>query len=102
MSSIRSEFCGFQSDVSLDAASLPLAPVRGEKPHRHKVINAMKKKVLVAVPERLLDQLDLLAEFRSQTRSELIREACRIHLENSQAFTPARPAISLVHRPFYK
>ena len=62
----------------------------------------MKKKVLVAIPERLLDQLDLLAEFRSQTRSELIREACRIHLENSQVFTLARPPISLVSSPLRK
>jgi hypothetical protein len=46
--------------------------------------------------------LDLLAEFRSQTRSELIREACRIHLENSQAFTPSRPAISLIHPTLLK
>lgn len=59
----------------------------------------MKKKVLVAIPERLLDQLDLLAEFRSQTRSELIREACRIHLENSQVFALARPPLSLIHSP---
>ncbi|MBZ0189069.1 MAG: ribbon-helix-helix domain-containing protein [Candidatus Obscuribacterales bacterium] len=62
----------------------------------------MKKKVLVAIPERLLDQMDLLAEFRSQTRSELIREACRIHLESSQAFTPASPAISLLHPSLLK
>jgi metal-responsive CopG/Arc/MetJ family transcriptional regulator len=62
----------------------------------------MKKKVLIAVPERLLDKLDLLAEFRSQTRSELIREACRIHIESSEAFTPARPAISLIHPSLHK
>ncbi len=62
----------------------------------------MKKKVLIAIPERLLDQIDLLAEFRSQTRSELIREACRIYLENSQTFSPARPAISLIHPPLRK
>jgi predicted DNA-binding protein len=88
--------------LSLDAASLPLAPVSGEKPHKYRETNIMKKKVLIAIPERLLDQLDLLAEFRSQTRSELIREACRIHLENSQAFTPARPAISLIHPTLLK
>ena len=56
----------------------------------------MKKKVLIGIPERLLEQVDLLADFRSQTRSELIREALRLHLENSQTFAPARPAISLV------
>jgi metal-responsive CopG/Arc/MetJ family transcriptional regulator len=56
----------------------------------------MNKKVLVAIPQRLLEQVDLLADFRSQKRSELIREALRLHLENSQTFAPARPAISLV------
>lgn len=62
----------------------------------------MKKKVLIAIPERLLDQIDLLAVFRSQTRSELIREACRIHLENSQALTAPLPAISLLSSPLLK
>ena len=62
----------------------------------------MKKKVLVAIPERLLDQLDLLANFRSQTRSELIREALRTHIENSQTFAGARPAISLISQPLRK
>lgn len=56
----------------------------------------MKKKILVAIPERLLDQVDLLAELRAQTRSELIREALRLHVENSQAFANSRPVISLV------
>lgn len=41
----------------------------------------MKKKVLIGMPDRLLDQVDLLAQYRSQTRSELIREALRLHLE---------------------
>lgn len=54
----------------------------------------MKKKVLVGMPERLLDQLDLLASYRSQTRSELIREAIRAHIELTQTVT--RPAISLL------
>jgi metal-responsive CopG/Arc/MetJ family transcriptional regulator len=54
----------------------------------------MKKKVLIAIPERLLEQLDLLAEYRSQTRSELIRQALRVLIEQTQA--SPRPAISLV------
>ena len=41
------------------------------------------KKVLVGLPHRLLEQLDLLAEYRSQTRSELIREALRAYLERA-------------------
>ncbi len=43
----------------------------------------MKKKVLVGLPNRLLEQVDLLAEYRSQTRSELIREALRAHLDRA-------------------
>jgi metal-responsive CopG/Arc/MetJ family transcriptional regulator len=62
----------------------------------------MKKKVLVAIPERLLDQVDLLANYRSQTRSELIREALRLHVERSQTFSLARPAISLLPDPLSK
>jgi metal-responsive CopG/Arc/MetJ family transcriptional regulator len=61
----------------------------------------MKKKILVAIPDRLLDQLDLLAEYRSQTRSELIREALRVHLEHTEHFSPPRPAISLLPLPSF-
>lgn len=43
------------------------------------------KKVLVAIPPRLLEQLDLLATYRCQTRSELIREAIRATLEQARA-----------------
>ena len=59
----------------------------------------MKKKILVAIPERLLDQLDLLAAYRSQTRSELVREALRLHLEHTEHFALPRPAISLLPLP---
>lgn len=62
----------------------------------------MKKKILIGVPERLLDQIDLLAQYRSQTRSELIREALRNLVEQSQAFTPQRPAISLIHPSLHR
>ena len=54
----------------------------------------MKKKVLVGLPNRLLEQLDLLAEYRSQTRSELIREALRSHLE--RAMTNGAP-VTVLH-----
>ena len=45
----------------------------------------MKKKVLIGIPERLLEHVNLLAEYRSQTRSELIREALRNHLERAES-----------------
>lgn len=44
-----------------------------------------KKKVLVGIPDRLLEQLDLLAQHRAQTRSELIREALRAHLDRAMS-----------------
>lgn len=62
----------------------------------------MKRKVLIAIPERLLDQADLLANFRSQTRSELIREALRTHIERSQTFASTGPVISLLPRSLPK
>ena len=58
----------------------------------------MLKKILIGVPERLLDQIDLLADYRSQTRSELIREVLRTHLERTQSFSApvAAPALSVI------
>lgn len=56
----------------------------------------MKKKVLVGLPNRLLEQIDLLSEYRSQTRSELIREALRAHLE--RAMTSGAP-VTVWHLP---
>ncbi len=57
----------------------------------------MNKKVLIAVLERLLTQVDLLADYRSQTRSELMREALRSHLERSQVIAPElSPSLSVI------
>jgi len=56
----------------------------------------MKKKVLIGLPYRLLEQLDLLADYRSQTRSELIREALRSHLD--RAMTNGAP-VTVWHIP---
>ncbi len=55
----------------------------------------MTKKILLGVPPRLLEQVDLLAQYRSQTRSELIREALRAHLEKAGCGGPL-PALQLV------
>ena len=45
----------------------------------------MTKKVLVSIPTRLLEQLDMLAQIRCQTRSELIRESLRCTLDQAKA-----------------
>lgn len=59
----------------------------------------MKKKVLVGLPHRLLEQLDLLAQYRSQTRSELIREALRAHLDRA---TESGAPVTVWHLPTAK
>lgn len=41
----------------------------------------LPKKVLVALPSGLLEQIDMVAEVEHRTRSELIREALRRYLE---------------------
>jgi len=42
------------------------------------------KKILVAIPVRLLEQMEVLAKRRFQNRSELIREALRTIVENNR------------------
>ena len=59
----------------------------------------MKKKILVAMPQRLLEQIDLLAEYRSQTRSELIREALRLHLDSARSSGAPLPKVSMMLVP---
>ena len=58
----------------------------------------MTKKILVGVPIRLLNQIDLLTDSRSQTRSEFIREALRQHLErlNPGALRDVQPTLSVI------
>ncbi len=87
----------FQIRIALDAQSLPLSPAGGE----NAVLTGryvMKRKILIGIPERLLDQIDLLADYRSQTRSELIREALRTHLERAQSIGApvTTPPLSLI------
>ncbi len=55
----------------------------------------MKKKILVGLPQRLLEQIDLLADYRAQTRSELIREALRSHLDLARGAGAPLPKIAL-------
>lgn len=42
----------------------------------------MPKKVLVALPPGLLEQIDFVAQTEHRTRSDLIRESLRRYLEN--------------------
>lgn len=42
----------------------------------------MPKKVLIALPPAMLEQVDFIAKCEHRTRSDLIREALRRYLEN--------------------
>ncbi len=45
----------------------------------------MPKKVLVALPPGLLEQIDSVAQVEHRTRSDLIREALRRYIDEFQA-----------------
>ena len=42
----------------------------------------MPKKVLIALPPAMLEQVDFIAQVEHRTRSDLIREALRRYLDN--------------------
>ena len=42
----------------------------------------MPKKVLIAIPQAMLEQADYIAQCEHRTRSDLIREALRRYLDN--------------------
>ncbi len=42
----------------------------------------MAKKVLVAIPPTMIEQIDYIARLEHRTRSELIREALRRYIDN--------------------
>lgn len=42
----------------------------------------MPKKVLIAMPPAMLEQVDYISQVEHRTRSDLIREALRRYLEN--------------------
>lgn len=52
----------------------------------------MPKKVLIALPERLLAAADAVAQAECRTRSDLMREALRRYID---AYNDRRPASAL-------
>lgn len=49
----------------------------------------MPKKVLIALPPAMLEQVDYIAQCEHRTRSDLIREALRRYLDNFRRSQPA-------------
>ncbi|MDR3611954.1 MAG: ribbon-helix-helix domain-containing protein [Candidatus Obscuribacterales bacterium] len=56
----------------------------------------MPKKVLVALPPGLLEQIDFVANVEHRTRSDLIREALRRYIETFKRTQGPRMSVSTV------
>ncbi|MBK9144561.1 MAG: ribbon-helix-helix protein, CopG family [Cyanobacteria bacterium HKST-UBA02] len=56
----------------------------------------MPKKVLVALPPGLLEQIDFVAQVEHRTRSDLIREALRRYIENFKRTQSPQMSVSTV------
>ncbi len=56
----------------------------------------MPKKVLIALPPAMLEQVDFIAQCEHRTRSDLIREALRRYLDNFRRTQGHHLAVSTV------
>lgn len=63
---------------------------------RQKKGSGMPKKVLVALPPGLLEQIDFVAQVEHRTRSDLIREALRRYIEQFRRTQGPRMSVSTV------
>jgi metal-responsive CopG/Arc/MetJ family transcriptional regulator len=56
----------------------------------------MPKKVLVALPPGLLEQIDFVAQVEHRSRSDLIREALRRYIDNFKKTQGPRMSVSTI------
>ena len=54
----------------------------------------MPKKVLIAIPQPMLEQADFIAQCEHRTRSDLIREALRRYLDNFRRTQSSQMVVS--------
>lgn len=59
----------------------------------------MPKKVLIALPPAMLEQVDYIAQCEHRTRSDLIREALRRYLDNFRRTQGSHLMLSTVETP---
>jgi metal-responsive CopG/Arc/MetJ family transcriptional regulator len=59
----------------------------------------MPKKVLIALPPAMLEQVDFIAQCEHRTRSDLIREALRRYLDNFRRTQGTHLAVSTIDAP---
>ena len=58
----------------------------------------MPKKVLIALPPSMLEQVDFVAKVEHRTRSDLIREALRRYLDNFKRTQGATMNVTSIER----
>ena len=59
----------------------------------------MPKKVLIALPPAMLEQVDFIASCEHRTRSDLIREALRRYLDNFKRSQTTHMTVSTLETP---
>jgi len=59
----------------------------------------MPKKVLIALPPAMLEQVDFIAQCEHRTRSDLIREALRRYLDNFRRSQQSHMTVSTIETP---
>jgi metal-responsive CopG/Arc/MetJ family transcriptional regulator len=59
----------------------------------------MPKKVLIALPPAMLEQVDFIAQAEHRTRSDLIREALRRYLDNFRRNQQSHMTVSTLELP---
>ena len=59
----------------------------------------MPKKVLIALPPAMLEQVDYIAQCEHRTRSDLIREALRRYLDNFRRTQGSHLTVSTIETP---
>jgi hypothetical protein len=59
----------------------------------------MPKKVLIALPPAMLEQVDYIAQCEHRTRSDLIREALRRYLDNFRRMQGSHLSVSTLESP---
>lgn len=59
----------------------------------------MPKKVLIALPPAMLEQVDYIASHEHRTRSDLIREALRRYLDNFRRTQGSQFSVSTLETP---
>ncbi|MBY0451356.1 MAG: ribbon-helix-helix protein, CopG family [Cyanobacteria bacterium] len=58
-------------------------------------MNNKSSRVLISLPDKFLEEVDSMAEEEQRTRSELIREALRLYIRNSEPGEKNRSSLLL-------